>query len=177
MRVLMIVPQAFYSTRGTPLSAYHRAKDLAALGHEVDILTYPVGAPPPDFQGAVLRSAGPHFTSQISQGPSYRKIWFDVLLLASLVRHLLRERYDLLYAHEEGAFLGALAAPFFRVPIVYDMHSSLPLQIRDWEFSEREWVVSLFRWVERFSLRRARAVVAIAPGVAEAARHSLRACA
>ncbi len=173
MRVLMLVPQAFYSTRGTPLSAYHRAKDLARMGHQVDVLTYPVGAPPPDFQGTVYRSVGPHFTSRISQGPSYRKIWFDLLLLASLVHRLARGRYDLLYAHEEGAFLGALVAPLFRVPLVYDMHSSLPLQIRDWGFSDHEWVVSLFRRIERFALRRARAVVAIAPGVAEAARGAL----
>jgi glycosyltransferase involved in cell wall biosynthesis len=173
MRVLMLVPQAFYSARGTPLSAYHRAQDLAAMGHRVDVLTYPVGAPPPDFEGQVFRSGGPHFASHISQGPSYRKIWFDLLLLGSLLRRLSRDRYDMLYAHEEGAFLAALVGPLFRIPIVYDMHSSLPLQIRDWSFSDREWVVGVFRWIERFALRRARAVVAISPGVAEAARRAV----
>jgi hypothetical protein len=43
MRILKIVPQAFYAARGTPLSAYHRARELIARGHEVDILTYAVG--------------------------------------------------------------------------------------------------------------------------------------
>ena len=56
MRILMIIPQAFYSTRGTPMSAYHRTKDLLELGHEVEILTYPVGTRRPD---STFRSIAP----------------------------------------------------------------------------------------------------------------------
>jgi glycosyltransferase involved in cell wall biosynthesis len=170
VKILMVVPQAFYSPRGTPLSAYHRTRDLRALGHEVEILTYAVGDPPPDPDLKVFRSIGPHFASRIKQGPSYLKIWFDFLILLNLVGRLLRGRYDLIYAHEEGAFIALLVAPLFRLPVVYDMHSSLPRQITEWQFSRSEAVVGFFRWVERFILRRSLAVVAIAPGLAERAR-------
>ena len=170
MKILMVVPQAFYSPRGTPLSAYHRTRDLKALGHEVDILTYAVGDPPPDPDLKVFRSVGPHFASRIKQGPSYLKIWFDFLILLSLVWRLARGSYDLIYAHEEGAFIALLVAPLFRLPVVYDMHSSLPRQIKDWNFSRSQAVISFFSWVERFILRRALAVVAISPGLAEAAQ-------
>ena len=168
----MIIPQMFYSTRGTPLSAYHRIRDLVALGHDVEVLTYKGGAPPPDPSLVVHRSKGPHFFRSVKQGPSYAKIWFDVLLLSRLCVLLVRGRFDLLYAHEEGGFLAALLAPIFRVPLVVDMHSSLPLQIRDWKFSDRDWVVGLFGWVERFTLRRCVAAIAISPAVAEAARRA-----
>src|SRR5262245_19292095 len=144
MRILKIIPQAFYTTRGTPLSAYHRAKELVARGHQVDILTYSVGDDPPDLPVRVYRSKGPHFSHSIEAGPSRLKIWFDFLLFVNLLWRLTRERYDLLYAHEEGAFLARLAAIVFRVPYVYDMHSSLPLQITDWKFSESRFVVRLF---------------------------------
>lgn len=170
MKILMVVPQAFYSPRGTPLSAYHRTRDLKTLGHEVDILTYPVGDPPPDPDLRVFRSLGPHLAGRIKQGPSYRKIWFDFLMLVNLVWRLARGRYDLIYAHEEGAFIALLVAPFFGLPVVYDMHSSLPRQITEWDFSRSKLVVGFFRWVERFILRRSLAVVAISPGLAEAAR-------
>ena len=90
MKILMLVPQAFYSPRGTPLSAYHRTRDLKALGHEVDILTYAVGDPPPDPDLKVFRSIGPHFARRIKQGPSYIKIWFDFLLLLNLIGRLAR---------------------------------------------------------------------------------------
>lgn len=168
----MIVPQMFYSTRGTPLSAYHRVRDLVACGHDVEVLTYPGGMPPPDPELVVHRSAGPHFFRSVRPGPSYPKIWFDALLFGRLIGLLARERYDLLYAHEEGGFLAALLAPVFGVPFVVDMHSSLPLQIRDWRFSDRDWVVKLFGRVERFTLRRCVAAVAISPAVAEAARRA-----
>jgi glycosyltransferase involved in cell wall biosynthesis len=170
VRILKIIPQAFYTTRGTPLSAYHRARELLARGHEVDILTYAVGDRPPDLDVTVYRSRGPHFSRSIEAGPSRLKIWFDVLLFCNLLVRLARKRYDLIYAHEEGAFLARLAGMLFRVPYVYDMHSSLPLQITDWNFSARGWVIGLFRWVERVSIRGARAVVAISPAVERVAQ-------
>lgn len=70
MRILEIVPQAFYSTRGTPLSAYHRARELIALGHEVDVLTYAIGSEPPALAARVYRARGAHFSRSI--GPARR---------------------------------------------------------------------------------------------------------
>jgi glycosyltransferase involved in cell wall biosynthesis len=172
MRILKIVPQAFYAPRGTPLSAYHRARELLARGHEVDILTYGIGESPPGLDVRLFRARGPHFCRTVRAGPSGRKIWLDVLLFASLIGRLCRQRYDALYAHEEAALFARIAGALFRIPYVYDMHSSLPLQITDWKFSRRRSVVALFRWVERLSVSGACAVVAISPAVARAARHA-----
>jgi glycosyltransferase involved in cell wall biosynthesis len=170
MRILKIIPQAFYSPRGTPLSAYHRARELVARGHKVDVLTYGVGDAPPDLDVRVFRARGPHFSRSIRAGPSKLKIWFDVLLFMNLLVRLSRERYDLLYAHEEGALLARIAGAIFRTPYVYDMHSSLPLQITDWNFSASRSVIAAFQWVEKLSVRGACAVVAISPAVARAAQ-------
>src|SRR5262249_11174295 len=146
MRILKIIPQAFYTARGTPLSAYHRARELIARGHQVDILTYGVGEDPPGLPARVYRSRGPPFSRSIRAGPSRLKLWFDILLFINLLFRLGRQRYDLLYAHEEGALLARLAGAVFRVPYIYDMHSSLPLQIQDWKFSTRRSVIAAFRW-------------------------------
>jgi glycosyltransferase involved in cell wall biosynthesis len=173
MRILMVIPQKFYSTRGTPLSAYHRARELTRMGHAVDIVTYGPGDDPPGLDAKVYRSAGPHFASDIAPGPSRLKIWFDTLLLANLLWRLLRTRYDLVYAHEEGAFLARLARGITGVPYIYDMHSSLPLQITEWKFSASSTVLALFRWVERVAIAGARAVVAISPAVEKAARSAV----
>ncbi|MGA7538707.1 MAG: glycosyltransferase family 4 protein [Steroidobacteraceae bacterium] len=170
MRILKIIPQAFYAPRGTPLSAYHRARELLARGHEVDILTYGLGTPPPGLNARLFRARGPHFWRTVPAGPSGRKIWLDALLFASLIGRLCRQRYDALYAHEEGALLARIAGALFRIPYVYDMHSSLPLQITEWKFSRRRWVVALFRFIERLCVSGACAVVAISPAVARAAR-------
>jgi len=170
VRILMIIPQVFYSTRGTPISAYHRIRELVSHGHEVDVLTYKPGAEPPDLKARIYRSHGPHFAKLIKAGPSRLKIWFDVLLFLNLIYRLTRRRYDALYAHEEGAFLARIVGAMFNTPYVYDMHSSLPRQIREWGFSSKQWVVNLFAWVERFSVGGARVVVAISPAVEQVAR-------
>jgi glycosyltransferase involved in cell wall biosynthesis len=166
----MIIPQVFYSTRGTPISAYHRCRELVAYGHEVDILTYKPGADAPDLKARIYRSHGPHFAKVIKAGPSRLKIWFDLLLFINLFYRLSVKRYDALYAHEEGAFLARIVGGVFRVPYVYDMHSSLPRQILEWGFSKSKWVISLFSWVERVSVSGARVIVAISPAVERVAR-------
>jgi hypothetical protein len=133
----MLVPQAFYSTRGTPLSAYHRTKELIQYGHTVDILTYPIGDDPPELDVTVYRSRGPHFWRNIKQGPSMRKIWFDWMFILNAAYRISRSKYDLIYAHEQGAFMARLLKPIFMVPYIYDMHSSLPLQIEEWDSGQR----------------------------------------
>ena len=170
MRILKIIPQSFYVSRGTPLSAYHRARELIAQGHQVDILSYGFGEPPPDLGVRVFRARGPHFARAVRPGPSILKIWLDFLLLISLLDRLLHERYDVLYAHEEAALHARLAGALFRIPYIYDMHSSLPLQITDWKFSRNRTVIGLFRFIERICVRGACAIVAISPAVAQAAR-------
>jgi glycosyltransferase involved in cell wall biosynthesis len=166
----MLIPQTFYSTRGTPLSAYHRARHIIKLGHEIDILTYPIGDRPPELNSKVYRSVGPHFARHIKQGPSYLKIWFDCIFFLNLIYRLLRKRYDLIYTHEEAGFMYAFLLSIFRTPFVYDMHSSLPLQVQEWNFSQHKFVINLFSWVERFTLVRSAAAIAISPGVAKAAK-------
>ena len=37
------VPHPVYSPRGTPISVLNRCRALAELGHEVDLVTYPMG--------------------------------------------------------------------------------------------------------------------------------------
>jgi len=39
----MIAPEPFFEPRGTPFSEFHRIKALTALGHEIDLVTYPFG--------------------------------------------------------------------------------------------------------------------------------------
>ena len=43
MKILMLAPEPFFQPRGTPISVYFRTTALTALGHEVDLVTYPLG--------------------------------------------------------------------------------------------------------------------------------------
>jgi glycosyltransferase involved in cell wall biosynthesis len=167
MRILMVAPEAFFTPHGTPLSVYHRIAELEAIGHEIEVLTYPIGAPPPGLRSRVHRSLGLPFATTIRPGPSCLKAAFDVLLAIRLLRLLRRQTFDLIYAHEEAAFMAALATRILPVPYIYEMHSSLPAQIA----AARDSIGSrLFALIERHSVRHARGVVATSPGIAAIAR-------
>ena len=43
MKILMLAPEPFFQPRGTPISVYFRTMALSDLGHEVDLVTYPLG--------------------------------------------------------------------------------------------------------------------------------------
>jgi hypothetical protein len=75
-----------------------------------------LGGEAPNLAARVFRSRGPHFKRTIRAGPSRLKIWFDLLLFINLLARLARQRYDVLYAHEEGALLARLAGPFSALP-------------------------------------------------------------
>src|SRR5690349_10121658 len=116
MRILMIAPEPFFEPRGTPFSEFHRIRALTALGHEVDLVTYPFGQPVSVPGLRIVRSMRPPFIRRVRVGPSFAKIPLDALLAVAVVRRALAVRYDAIHSHEEGGAIGAALAAFLRVP-------------------------------------------------------------
>jgi glycosyltransferase involved in cell wall biosynthesis len=87
----------------------------------------------------------------------------DLLVFLSSLRRLLATRYDLLDCHEEAGLMGAFFSKLFRVPLLYDMHSSLPEQLANFDFSRSALLRSLFDWGERVTVRSSDAVIVICP--------------
>jgi glycosyltransferase involved in cell wall biosynthesis len=71
--------------------------------------------------------------------------------------------YDAVHSHEEGGLIGVVLAAMLGVPHLYDMHSSLPQQLRNFEFTRSSLLISLFEAFERFVLKNSRAVIVICP--------------
>ena len=163
MKILMLAPEPFFQPRGTPISVYFRNTVLAALGHEVDLVTYPLGE---DVKMAKLRIFRlPNFLRlrKIKIGPSIAKIPLDAALTLKALGLILHSRYNLVYSHEEAAFPGVLLSKLARIPHLYDMHSSLPQQLENFEFTRSPLLKRLFARMERFILRNSHAVIVICP--------------
>jgi glycosyltransferase involved in cell wall biosynthesis len=157
----MIAPEPFFEPRGTPFSEFHRIRALTALGHHVDLVTYPFGQSVSMPGLRVFRSLRPPFVRQVKIGPSLAKIPLDALLALSALRRALSARYDVVHSHEEGGVIGALIALMLRVPHLYDMHSSLPQQLSNFKFSRSRLIRRAFLAIERFMIRRSRVVIVI----------------
>ena len=170
MKILMLAPEPFFQPRGTPISVYFRTTALTALGHEVDLVTYPLGE---DVRMEKLRIFRlPNFLRlrKIKIGPSPAKVPLDAALTLKALGRLLRSRYDLVHSHEEAALPGVLLSKLARVPHLYDMHSSLPQQLENFEFTRSRLLKRLFARMERFVLRNSHAVIVICPDLMDRVR-------
>jgi glycosyltransferase involved in cell wall biosynthesis len=167
VRILMIAPEPFFEPRGTPFSEFHRIRALTALGHQVDLVTYPFGQNVSMPGLRLFRSLRPPFMHRVRIGPSLAKIPLDALLALTALRRALRGNYDAIHSHEEGGLIGAVLAWLVRVPHLYDMHSSLPQQLTNFAFSQSRLISQVFLAVERFMIRRSRVVIVICPSLEE----------
>ncbi|MGH9392316.1 MAG: glycosyltransferase, partial [Vicinamibacteria bacterium] len=163
MRILTIAPQPFFQPRGTPFSELYRARALTELGHEVDMVTYPIGEDVEMAGLRILRAPRIPGVHRVRIGPSLVKVPLDALVFLSSLKRLLTNRYDLLDCHEEAGIMGVLLGWLFSVPVVYDMHSSLPEQLSNFQYSRNRILRALFDWTERATIKGSDAVIVVCP--------------
>jgi glycosyltransferase involved in cell wall biosynthesis len=170
MRILMIAPEPFFEPRGTPFSEYHRIRALGALGHTVDLVTYPFGRDVELPGLRVFRCLRPPFVRHVRIGPSWAKVPLDAALALTALRRALTENYDAIHSHEEGGLIGVVLSALTGLPHLYDMHSSLPQQLSNFQFSRSKLLCGLMSWVERLVVRRSRVVIVICQQLSEVVR-------
>lgn len=161
MKILMLAPEPFFQPRGTPISVYQRIQALSDLGHEVDLVTYHLGEDKDIARLKILRIPDLFFIKKIKIGPSLKKIPLDFLLFLKAGRQLGRNSYDIIFSHEEGALFGVILSKISGIPHVYDMHSSLPQQLENFDFSRSKLLKKAFMGMERFILKNSRAIIVI----------------
>jgi len=163
MKILMLAPEPFFQPRGTPISVYFRTMALSDLGHEVDLMTYPLGEDVSFRNLRIFRVPNLLRFNKIKIGPSYAKVPLDALMTLWAGFRVLAKRYDMIFSHEEAALPGVVLSMFGRVPHIYDMHSSLPQQLENFEFSRSALLKGLFAWMERFILKHSQSIIVICP--------------
>lgn len=165
MKILMVTPQPFFSPRGTPFSVYYRTWVACELGHDVDLLTYGQGENVSIERCRIIRIPAFNWLGPVAVGPSPKKVFLDCFMILWTVALLLRRRYDVVHAHEEAVFWCRWLKPLFRFRLVYDMHSSLPQQLHNFQFTRSRLLYSLFEKLEESALRAADAVIAVCPAL------------
>src|ERR1700746_3401588 len=98
----MLAPEPFFEPRGTPFSEFHRIRALTALGHQVDLVTYPFGENVSMPGLRLFRCLRPPFVTRVRVGPSGAKVALDAMLTLTALRRALADRYDVIHSHEEG---------------------------------------------------------------------------
>lgn len=167
MRILMLAPEPFFQPRGTPFSEFYRVRAMTELGHEVDLVTYPIGEDVTMPGLTIYRTLPVPGIREVRIGPSFAKLPLDALLFLSAFWRLVVGRYDALDCHEEAGLMGVVLAKVFRLPVIYDMHSSLPEQLENFRYSGSRALRWVFDVAERWTLRGSDAVIVICPYLKE----------
>lgn len=129
MRILCLAPQPFFQDRGTPIRLKCMIDALVGARHEVDVLTFHEGKDVDIGGGRIFRIPALPGLSGIRPGFSAKKVVCDGLLAARALPILSGGRYDVIHAIEESAYLARPLGRMFKVPFVYDMHSSVAQQM------------------------------------------------
>jgi glycosyltransferase involved in cell wall biosynthesis len=83
---------------------------------------------------------------------------------------LLRNKYDVIHSHEEAGIFATPLAAIFRTRHLYDMHSSLPRQLVNFNFGNNRLFIRLFEWMERIVINHCDAMITIGPDLEQHAR-------
>ncbi len=166
MSILMVSPQPFFRARGTPFSILHRIRALLHMGHHVHLVTYPFGDPVPLDGLKITRSARLRLIKDIRIGPSIAKFLLDISLYFETVKQLKSNTYEVIHSHEEAAFFTTGLAKRFRLPHVYDMHSSLPQQLGNFRRYNFTSLRRIFYALERYVLENSDGIITICEDLA-----------
>lgn len=181
MRILFLAPQPFFQERGTPIAVRLALEVLVQRSPrpEIDLLVYHEGADI-DLPGVTVhRIRVPQWVrpvlSGVRPGITLKKLVCDLFFFWEALRLGLISRrtggYRLVHAVEESVFIALLMRLLWRTPYLYDMDSSLSLQLTDtWR------VLRVFRplmaGLERLAVRRSAAVVPVCDTLAAVAEEA-----
>ena len=166
-RILLISPQPFFQWRGSPLRVRFNAQALAELGYAVDLLVMPVGADLLLPGVALHRAANIIRATNLPIGPSLSKAILDIALYFKAAVLARRHRYAVIHGIEDAGPIAAVLARRHGARMIFEKHSD-PASYKKGFL--RNLVMAAYRRVERFSIRRADAVIGTGPALVEQAR-------
>jgi 1,2-diacylglycerol 3-alpha-glucosyltransferase len=133
--VAMVAACPFPANYGTPGAIREMSETLAALGHQIHIVTYPFGEDLPVGTAKIWRVRNWSQSHKIFVGPSFGKLILDFFLIIKLCRVIWRERIEIIHAHNyEGALIGFIAKALTGRPLVYNAVNLMSDELPSYNF-------------------------------------------
>jgi glycosyltransferase involved in cell wall biosynthesis len=168
VRILVLAPHPFFQARGTPLAVRTVLEFLSARGHQLDLLTFHEGENVEIPNCRIHRIARPLWIRNIRPGFSVKKVVCDLFMFIKCLRMVRKNRYDLIHAVEESAFIAAAMQRLAGVPYVYDMDSSLAEQLVD-AYPGLQFAFATLRRAEAVAVRHSLGVLTVCAALEDVA--------
>lgn len=178
MRILLIAPHPFYQERGTPIDVLLVLRVLGERPNtRVDLLTLHEGSDVSIPNVNIIRIPPPPGVHTVRPGFSLNKLVCFFYLFRQAWRLLRRQRYDVMHAGEEAAFIALILGRLHGVPYVYDLDSSVAQQMVEQKPILR-FLSPMFNALESLAIRRSLMTLPVCNALAElcrrrGARHSI----
>ena len=145
----MLAPTPYFADRGCHVRIYEEARALISQGHDVRIVTYHLGRDMPGIP--TIRIPRIPWYSRLEAGPSWHKLYLDLLLFLKAAMLIPDFRPQLIHAHlHEGAFIGYFLKRLSGLPLVFDYQGSLTGECIDHGFfGAASRTAGVFRGIER----------------------------
>lgn len=167
-KILLIAPHPFYQERGTPIAVELLIKALTEKGYKIDLLTFNEGKDVA-YPGLTIHRVKPFpDISNVRPGFSVKKILLDILVFFKFISLMFKNRYKVIHAVEESAFMAFLICPLFKTPYIYDMDSSMATQIID-KMSFLKPIEKFIRFLESIPMKYATLVIPVCQALADEA--------
>ncbi len=159
LNVAMVVASPFPANHGTPGSIREMAEAIAGKGHRIHIVTYHFGEEIPVKNVPVHRIPPLGFRKKVVVGPTREKPILDLLMVFKLIQVILREKIDLIHAHNyEGALVGYLAKIATGRPMIYHAVCTMADELPAYDFFKSKRIAVrlaglLDGWVPRMADR------------------------
>lgn len=167
--ILVLAPQPFFQNRGTPIAVKLLVEELARLGHRVHLLVFHEGDDVVIDGVQVHRIPKLWGVRNIPPSISWKKIVCDVAMFFSMLSLHRRYKFDLIHAVEEAVFLAMPVKMIFGTPYIYDMDSSLAIQVVD-KLTFLAPVSGVLEFFEKRAVRASIGIVAVCKALEDIAR-------
>jgi len=107
------------------------AETLGEMGHTVHLLVYHEGSDVHLDNVVMHRSMNLPWIRGIKPGLTFKKLFCDIFVFIKCLQLMRCIRFDLIHAVEESVFMARIIKTFTGKPYIYDMDSSLSLQVAD----------------------------------------------
>lgn len=169
-KVLFITPQPFFVERGSPYRVRNEVSALIELGHDVTLLSYPLGNDH-TIDGLVhVRPRRMPFVRDIRIGFSWPKLLLDLQQAATSVRLSALNKYDLFHGVEEAGFVAAGLSRVWRKPFIYDMHSHMSEQLTQCVLRSGGMLHRIVERMENSSIRRSGGILTVSDVISDRVR-------
>lgn len=160
MKILFLAPQPFFEERGTPIAVDLLLNTLSKRGYDIHLLTYHLGKERHIPNVKIYRTFKLSFIKYIRPGFSIKKVICDFFMFFKAVFLISKNKYDIIHAVEESVFIALFAKYVFKIPYIFDMDSSMPVQLLD-HMKFLKILMPLISYIEKVAIKNALSVVTI----------------